>query len=48
MEGGRRARLLGGNTKTLPKNTTVELGKTKLRSVKTSKEGEVQKERFQE
>lgn len=48
MEGGSRDRLLGGQTKTLPKHAVVELGKPKLSRVKTSKEGEAQKERFQE
>lgn len=48
MEGGSRDRLLGGQTKTLPKHAVVELGKPKLNRVKTSKEGEAQKERFQE
>lgn len=47
-ESGSRDRLLGGNTKTLPKYAIAEIGKPKVSRVKTSKEGEVQKERFQE
>lgn len=46
MEDGSRDRLLGGNTKTLPKYAIVELGKPKLSRVKTSKEGEVQKRKI--
>lgn len=44
----KQGRLLGGNTKTWPVYAIVEFRKPKLSRVKTSKEGEAQKEKFQE